>query len=48
LARAEDAPSVVAPPAAPSADVVRLKDGAMYRGTIVELVPNDHVDIKTA
>jgi hypothetical protein len=26
-------------------DVVRLKNGAMYRGTISELVPNDHVDI---
>ncbi len=26
-------------------DVVRLKDGSFFRGTILELVPNDHVDL---
>jgi hypothetical protein len=31
---------------APAAsDVVKLKDGSMFRGTIMELVPSDHVDI---
>jgi hypothetical protein len=34
------------PPSATAlADVVRLKDGSIYRGTIVELVPDDHVDL---
>ena len=30
------------------ADVVRLKDGGVYRGTITELVPDDHVTLLTA
>lgn len=38
----EDAPS-----AAPG-DVVRLKDGSFYRGTILELVAGDHVDLRLA
>jgi len=29
-------------------DVVKLRDGSMYRGTISELVANDHVDLMTA
>jgi hypothetical protein len=33
------------PSASALADVVKLKDGSIYRGTIVELVPGDHVDI---
>jgi hypothetical protein len=35
--------SATAPAA--TADVVKLKDGSMYRGTIIELVPDDHVRI---
>jgi hypothetical protein len=27
-------------------DVVKLKDGSLYRGTIVELVAGDHVDLR--
>jgi hypothetical protein len=26
--------------------VVKLKDGALYRGTVMELVPGDHVDLR--
>ena len=33
------------PSASALPDVVKLKDGSIYRGTIVELVPGDHVDI---
>jgi len=33
-------------PSAPAPDVVKLKDGSMYRGEIIELVANDHVDIR--
>src|SRR5689334_10616230 len=29
-------------------DLVRTKDGGMLRGTIVEKVPNDHVEIQLA
>jgi hypothetical protein len=31
--------------AQPGPDIVKLKSGAMYRGTISELVPDDHVEI---
>jgi len=34
--------------AAGAPDVVKLRDGSMYRGTISELVANDHVDLMTA
>lgn len=34
-----------AQPAAAIGDEVKLKDGSIYRGTIVEFVPNDHVDL---
>lgn len=49
---AEATPAPVAPaPAAPApaapADVVELKSGALYRGTISEQVPGDHVEIVT-
>lgn len=40
------APSAAAPQAAPP-DLVELKDGGMYRGTISEKVPGDHVVIVT-
>jgi hypothetical protein len=30
---------------APPPDIIRTKDGGMLRGTIVEKVPNDHVEI---
>lgn len=30
------------------ADEVRLKDGSVFRGTITELVPKDHVDLLTS
>jgi hypothetical protein len=33
-------------PTGPSPDIVRLKDGGFLRGTIIELVPKDHVDIQ--
>jgi hypothetical protein len=36
------------PPAGVPPDVVRLKDGSMYRGTIVELVAKDHVSVTLA
>ncbi len=37
-----------APQASALADVVRLKDGSLFRGTITELVPKDHVDLLLA
>lgn len=46
---AQDAPPPSAHAApAPGPDVVRLKDGSIFRGTIVELVAGDHVDLLTA
>src|SRR5947209_5996775 len=42
-ASAEDAPPTTPAPAA--ADVVFLRNGGMYRGTLAELVPGDHVTI---
>ena len=40
---AQDAAAQGAPTSPGVADVVKLKDGSMFRGTITELVPNDHV-----
>jgi hypothetical protein len=34
------------PSAADLPDVVKLKDGSLYRGTIVELIAGDHVDLR--
>ncbi len=37
------------PPAAPEAtppDIVKLKNGSLYRGTVMELVAGDHVDVR--
>jgi hypothetical protein len=39
--------TAAAAPAMP-ADVVKLKDGSMYRGAIMELVAGDHVDLRLA
>ncbi len=39
------APSAAAAPL-PTPDVIKLKDGSMYRGEIIELVVNDHVDVR--
>jgi hypothetical protein len=47
-ALADDAPPPATAPAVSISDVVKLKNGAIFRGTILELVPNDHVDLKTA
>jgi opacity protein-like surface antigen len=44
-AQAPPAPAPAAPPSAPS-DIVRLRDGSMFRGTIQELVVGDHVDLQ--
>jgi hypothetical protein len=38
VAYAQEAPAAPSPP-----DVVKTKDGSMYRGTIIELVAGDHV-----
>ncbi|HEV3192368.1 MAG TPA: hypothetical protein VGY54_17780, partial [Polyangiaceae bacterium] len=47
-ARADDLPAPSSPPpgSIPPPDIVRLKDGGIARGTIVELVPNDSVTIQ--
>src|SRR5260370_29801663 len=47
-ARADDLPARSSPPSAsiPPPDIVRLKDGGIARGTIVELIPNDSVTIQ--
>lgn len=43
------APSVADPPTAPTggADVVVLRNGGLVRGSIVELVPGDHVVVRS-
>jgi hypothetical protein len=41
------APSAAAAPS-PTPDIVKLKDGSMYRGEILELVANDHVDLRVS
>lgn len=40
---ADPGPSQAAPP-----DLVRLRSGSLYRGTILELVVGDHVDVRLA
>jgi hypothetical protein len=42
-AQAQEAPGAAAPGAL--ADVVKLKDGSLFRGTITALVAGDHVDL---
>jgi hypothetical protein len=42
-AQAQEAPGAAAPGAL--ADVVKLKDGSLFRGTITELVAGDHIDL---
>lgn len=42
-ARADAPPPAAATPSAP--DVVTLRDGSLFRGTIAELVTGDHVDL---
>ena len=42
--RAQSAP--LAAPAQPTPDRVKTKDGSMYRGTILEIVAGDHVDLR--
>jgi hypothetical protein len=37
----QEAPTLPAPP-----DIVRMKNGGFVRGTILESVPNDHVDVQ--
>jgi hypothetical protein len=48
-ASAQQAPPPQAPQQPPSAaglaDEVKLKDGSVFRGTITELVPRDHIDL---
>jgi hypothetical protein len=44
LGFAQDAPGALASPP----DLVKLKNGSMYRGTILELVVDDHVDLRLA
>jgi hypothetical protein len=44
-ARAQSAPQEAAPV---GTDVVKLLDGSVYRGTIVEFVPRDHVTLRIA
>jgi hypothetical protein len=41
-------PRPTSPAPAPGPDVVRLKDGSLFRGTIIELVAGDHVDLVVA
>jgi hypothetical protein len=40
------APAPVYAPAAPGGDAVYMKGGGMIRGTMTEMVPNDHVTIR--
>ena len=47
LALPAESSAVSAPPRGSAPDLVRLKDGSLFRGTIAELVVGDHVIIVT-